>query len=118
MEASKSLSYVNNDSTLFSAVPDSSNMYTKKDSNLISDIKNKYGEDSVKYFRKWEITTKKMADYRNHRRFTLKCIKASITPVSCKLKAPLLLDLVKVIKSSTKLKHNSFMNALEILMVS
>ena len=30
-----------------------------------------------------------MADYRNHRRFTCKCIKASITPVSCKLKNPL-----------------------------
>ena len=41
-----------------------------------------------KTFRKWEIITKKMADYRNHRRFTLKCIKASITPVSCKLKKP------------------------------
>ena len=27
-----------------------------------------------------------MADYRNHRRFMLKCIKASITTVSCKLK--------------------------------
>ena len=33
---------------------------------------------------------KKMADYRNHRRFTLKCIKASITSVSCKLKNPLM----------------------------
>ena len=63
-------------------------MYTDKDSNLISDIRNKYGENSVRFFRKWEITTKKMADYRNHRRFMLKCIKASITPVSCKLKAP------------------------------
>ena len=30
-----------------------------------------------------------MADYRNHRRLMLKCIKASITPVSCKLKKPL-----------------------------
>ena len=29
-----------------------------------------------------------MADYRNHRQFTLRCIKASITPVSCKLKTP------------------------------
>ena len=27
-----------------------------------------------------------MVDYRNHRRFMLRCIKASITPVSCKLK--------------------------------
>ena len=31
-----------------------------------------------------------MVDYRNHRRFTIKCIKASITPISCKLKNPLL----------------------------
>ena len=31
----------------------------------------------------------KMADYWNHRRFTLRCIKASLTPVSCKLKNPL-----------------------------
>ena len=35
-----------------------------------------------------EITTKKMADYRNHRRFMLRCIKASITPVSCNSKSP------------------------------
>ena len=63
-------------------------MYTDKDSNLISDLRTKY-EDSVRTFRKWEIIVKKMVDYRNHRRFTLKCIKASITPVSCKLKNPL-----------------------------
>ena len=64
-------------------------MYTDKDSNLISDLRNKYGEESVRLFRKWEIIVKKMADYRNHRRFTIKWIKASITPVSCKLKNPL-----------------------------
>ena len=63
-------------------------MYSNKDSNLISDLRNNYGEYSVSLFRKWENTAKKMADYRNHRRFTLKCIKASITPVSCKLKPP------------------------------
>ena len=45
------------------------------------------GRIVLETFRKWEITTKKMADYRNHRRFMLRCIKASITPVSCKLKA-------------------------------
>ena len=85
-------------------------MYTNKDSNLISELRTKYGENSIRIFRNWEITTKKMADYRNHRRFTLRCIKASITPVSCKLKALPLSDLVKFIKSSTKLKNNSFMN--------
>ena len=65
-------------------------MYTDKDCNLISDLRTKYGEESVRLFRKWEIIVKKMVDYRNHRRFTIKCIKASITPVSCKLKNPLL----------------------------
>ena len=78
----------NNGFTLFTAVPVLFIMYTNKDSNLISELKTKYGENSVRSFRKWEIITKKMADYRNHRRFTLRCIKASITPVSCKLKAP------------------------------
>ena len=28
-------------------------------------------------------------DFRNHRRFMIKCIKASITPISCKIKNPL-----------------------------
>ena len=113
MDASESLSCENNNSSSFSTVPDSSNMYQNKDSNLISDLRGKYGENSVSLFRKWENTIKKMADYRNHRRFKLKCIKASITPVSCKLKTPPLLDLIEVIKSSTKLKNNSFMNVLE-----
>ena len=38
MDASESLSCENNNSSLFSAVPDSSNMYQNKDSNLISKI--------------------------------------------------------------------------------
>ena len=74
---------------MFSALPVLFIMYTDKDSNLISDLRTKYGEDSVRTFRKWEIIIKKMADYRNHKRFKLKCIKASITAVSCKLKNPL-----------------------------
>ena len=75
-------------------------MYTNKDSNLISDLRNKYGEESVKSIRKWEIIVKKMADYRNHRRFMLKGMKACITPVSCKLENPS--NLRKVMKSSTR----------------
>ena len=39
MDASESLSCENNNSSLFSAVPDSSNMYQNKDSNLISDLR-------------------------------------------------------------------------------
>ena len=30
-----------------------------------------------------------MVDYRNHRHFTLRCIKVRITPVSCKIKNPI-----------------------------
>ena len=107
------MSCENNNISLFSALPESSNMYSNKDSNLISDLRDKYGENSVSLFRKWENTTKKMTDYRNHRRFMLKCIKASITPVSCKIKSPPLLDLTEVIKSSTRLKNNSYINVLE-----
>ena len=38
MEASKSLSCENNNISLFSVLPESSNMYSNKDSNLISDL--------------------------------------------------------------------------------
>ena len=64
-------------------------MYTDKDSSLISDLRTKYGEESVSSIRKWEVTVKKLADFRNHWKYTLRCLKASITPVSCKLKNPL-----------------------------
>ena len=64
-------------------------MDTNKVSNLFRYLKNKYGEECVRLLRDWEFTIKKMADYRNHRRFTLRCIKASLTPVSCKLRNPL-----------------------------
>ena len=35
------------------------------------------------------ITVKKMTDHRNHRRFTLRCIKAGITLLSCRIRNPL-----------------------------
>ena len=64
-------------------------MDTNKDSNIFKYLKDKYGEESVGLVRKWENTIKKMADYRNHRCCTLRCIKVRITAVSCKLKIPL-----------------------------
>ena len=64
-------------------------MDTNKVSNLFRYLKNKYGEEYVTLLINWEFTVKKMADYRKHRRFTLRCIKASLTPVSCKLRNPL-----------------------------
>ena len=58
-------------------------------SNLFIYLKDKYGEDSVRLLRLWEFTVNKMMDNRNHRRFTLRCIKEGITPVSCKIRNPL-----------------------------
>ena len=37
--------------------------------------------------RKWEQLEKKIADFKNHRRFTLRCISQKITPNSLKLKS-------------------------------
>ena len=64
-------------------------MDSNKVSNLFSYLKHKYGEDSVRLLRRWEFIMKNMADNRNHRRFTLKCIKADIIPVRCKIRNPL-----------------------------
>ena len=41
---------------------------------------------SVRLLRFWVFTVKKMVDHRNHRRFTLRCIRVGIIPVSCKIK--------------------------------
>ena len=61
-------------------------MDTNKFSNLFSHLKDKYGGGSVTLLRNREFIVKKMADYRNHRMFTLRCIKTGITPVNCRLK--------------------------------
>ena len=61
-------------------------MDTNHDGNIFKYLKDQYGEESIGLVRKWENTIKKMKDFRNHRRFTLRCIKVTSTPVSCKLK--------------------------------
>ena len=63
-------------------------MDTNKFSNVFSYLKDKYGGENVRLLRNWDFIVKKMSDYRNHR-FTLRCIKVEITPVSCRLKNPL-----------------------------
>ena len=54
--------------------------------NLHAFIKEGFGEESVLRLRLWEKIEKKMADYRNHRRFLIKCLKQEVIPVSIKLK--------------------------------
>ena len=57
--------------------------------NLHAFIKQEFGEESVLKLRLWEKVEKKMADYKNHRRFTIKCLKRDIIPVSIKLRTSL-----------------------------
>ena len=87
-------------------------MDTNKVSNLFGYLKNKYGEECVRLLRNWEFTFKKMADYRNHRWFTLRCIKATLTPVSCKLKNPLKTN--RSYKLTHKVEKQLLMKELEI----
>ena len=56
--------------------------------NLHCHLKDKNGLVSVKLYQNWKGIVKKMVDYQNHLGFTLRCIKANITPVSCTLKIP------------------------------
>ena len=41
-----------------------------------------YGRENVKIFRRWEKLERKMADFANHRRFTLRCLSKGLVPVS------------------------------------
>ena len=63
-------------------------MDTNKVSNLFKYLKDKYGEEGVRLLRFWVFTVKKMSEHRNHRRFTLRCTKARVTPVSCRIRNP------------------------------
>ena len=57
--------------------------------NLHAFIKQEFGEESVLKLRLWEKAEKKMANYKNHRRFSIKCLKRDIIPVSIKLRTRL-----------------------------
>ena len=50
-------------------------------------IISEYGKEKVKILRRWEKIELKMADFKNHRRFTLRCISSNIIPVSVQLKS-------------------------------
>ena len=53
--------------------------------NLHAFIKQEFGEESVLKLQLWEKAEKKMANYQNHRRFSIKCLKRDIIPVSIRL---------------------------------
>ena len=54
--------------------------------NLHNILEKEFSRESVAIFRDWEHHVKKLANFKNHRRFTLRCISQKITPVSLELK--------------------------------
>ena len=54
--------------------------------NLHVSIGTEFGGESVAIFRTWEKLEMKIANFKNHRRFTLRCISQKITP-SLKLRS-------------------------------
>ena len=54
--------------------------------NLHAIIKQEYGWEGIFLVQEWEKLEKKMSNFRNHWRFTIKCLKNDIVPVSVRLK--------------------------------
>ena len=55
--------------------------------NLHNTIGTEFGMENVAILRKWEQLEKKIANFKNHRRFTLMCLSQKITPNILKLKS-------------------------------
>ena len=49
-------------------------------------MKEEFGQRSIFLLGQWEKLEKKMANYRNHLRFTIGCLKNEVIPVSIRLK--------------------------------
>ena len=53
---------------------------------LHSYITTEYGIENVKLHWRWEKLECKMAKFKNHRRFSLRCLKQDVIPVSIRMK--------------------------------
>ncbi len=58
---------------------------TQMNDSLHSLIRTDYGKDCLKITKDLERTARKVANYRNHLRFTLRCLQERVTPRSLKL---------------------------------
>ena len=55
--------------------------------NIHVHIRSEYGLENVRILQHWERIECKMADFKNHRRFSLRCLSEDVIPVSIKLKS-------------------------------
>ena len=89
--------------------------------NLHFQLNEEFGEESVFLLQQWEKIEKKMADFRNHRRFSLRCLKRDVIPVSIRLRTNIktIRGLEIIRKTERKLLNErirSINNSLEIYM--
>ena len=49
-------------------------------------IEQEFGKNTLELYQKLERTVLKISDYKNHRRFSLRCLSKDVAPVSLKLK--------------------------------
>ena len=55
--------------------------------NIHTHLRSEYGIESVRLFHQWERIKGKMADFKNHRRFSLRCLSEAVILVSIKLRS-------------------------------
>ena len=85
-------------------------------------MKEEYGQESIFLLWQWEKLEKKMADYRNHLRFTIKCLKSEIIPASVRVRTNVQMSRgLQIIRKAEKQLLNecirSVNNILELLML-
>ena len=85
-------------------------------------IKEEFGQRSIFLMQQLENLEKKMADYRNHRRFTIKCLTKEVIPVSIRLKTNIKTSKgLQIIRRAEKQLLNerirSINNTLQLLMM-
>ena len=85
-------------------------------------MKQEYGQESIFLLQQWEKLEKKMADYRNHLRFTIKCLKNEVIPVSVRLKTNIKTPKgIQIIRKAEKQLLNECIrlitNTIELLML-
>ena len=89
---------------------------------LHSFMKQEYGQESLFLLRQWEKLEKKMANYKNHLRFTIKCLKNEVVPVSVRLKTNIKTQKgIQIIRRAEKQLLNECIrlinNTIELLML-
>ena len=53
---------------------------------LIQVLEQKYGKNSIAIFKNWEKIEGKVSNFKNHQRFSLRCLSQGVTPVGLWLK--------------------------------